>query len=174
VNSATVHVQGVQPRGAAFFSIPGAQLLGIEGRTRPSFVGALHLGLAPPLWRASGSLQSAWQGAPNPAASNRQKPFLLPCLMSGPRFYRLRAASLMEAGRPRPQKRSSQDHLQSLQACLAVMAAYRCIFSLPGQRFDRLRTSKRRAHRAASRPSSKNAGAISPQSPASASLLGGW
>ena len=120
------------------FLLPGANFWDEAGQ--PSFVGALHLGLRHRFGGKVDHLQSAVAEEPQPGSQQRKTfLYLFDSVPGGTGYVR----QLMEAG-GQDLKAVFAGSLQSLQACPCSDGCYRCIF-LYRQRFDRLRTSKRRA-----------------------------
>ena len=120
------------------FLLPGASFWDEAGQ--PSFVGALHLGLRQRFGGKVDHLQSALGEEPQPG-SQQHKTFLylFDSVPGGTGYVR----QLIEAG-GKDLRVVFEQSLQSLQACACSDGCYRCIF-MYRQRFDRQRTSKRRA-----------------------------
>ncbi len=120
------------------FLLPGASFWDEAGQ--PSFVGALHLGLKHRFGGKVDHLQSALGEEPQPGSQQRKTfLYLFDSVPGGTGYVR----QLMEQGGA-DLKQVFERSLQTLQSCPCSDGCYRCIFQYR-QRFDRERTSKRRA-----------------------------
>ena len=120
------------------FLLPGASFWDEAGQ--PSFVGALHLGLRQRFGGKVDHLQSALGEEPQPGSQQRKTfLYLFDSVPGGTGYVR----QLIEAGGA-DLRAVFEQSLQTLQACSCSDGCYRCIF-MYRQRFDRERTSKRRA-----------------------------
>ena len=120
------------------FLLPGASFWDEAGQ--PSFIGALHLGLRQRFGGKVDHLQSALGEEPQPGSQQRKTfLYLFDSVPGGTGYVR----QLIEAG-GKDLREVFQLSLQHLQACSCSDGCYRCIF-MYRQRFDRQRTSKRRA-----------------------------
>ncbi|MCP9820013.1 DEAD/DEAH box helicase [Synechococcus sp. Cruz-9H2] len=120
------------------FLLPGASFWDEEGQ--PSFVGALHLGLRHRFGGKVDHLRSALGEEPQPGSQQRKTfLYLFDSVPGGTGYVR----QLMEQG-GKDLREVFQGSLAALQACPCSNGCYRCIF-MYRQRFDRERTSKRRA-----------------------------
>lgn len=120
------------------FLLPGATFWDEAGQ--PSFVGALHLGLRQRFGGKVDHLQSALGEEPQPGSQQRKTfLYLFDSVPGGTGYVR----QLIEAGGA-DLRAVFEQSLQTLQACSCSDGCYRCIF-MYRQRFDRERTSKRRA-----------------------------
>ena len=120
------------------FLLPGASFWDDAGQ--PSFVGALHLGLRQRFGGKVDHLQSALGEEPQPGSQQRKTfLYLFDSVPGGTGYVR----QLIE-GDGKDLRVVFEQSLQSLQACACSDGCYRCIFRYR-QRFDRQRTSKRRA-----------------------------
>jgi len=120
------------------FLLPGASFWDEAGQ--PSFIGALHLGLREHFGGKVDHLQSALGEEPQPGSQQRKTfLYLFDSVPGGTGYVR----QLIEAG-GRDLRAVFDRSLQRLQACPCSDGCYRCIF-MYRQRFDRQRTSKRRA-----------------------------
>ena len=123
---------------AVRFLLPGASFCDEEGQ--PSFVGALHLGLRHRFGGKVDHLRSALGEEPEPGSQQRKTfLYLFDSVPGGTGYVR----QLMEQG-GKDLREVFQGSLAALQACPCSDGCYRCIF-MYRQRFDRERTSKRRA-----------------------------
>ena len=121
------------------FLLPGASFWDEAGQ--PSFVGALHLGLRQRFGGKVDHLQSALGEEPQPGSQQRKTfLYLFDSVPGGTGYVR----QLIESGRQGSTRGVRADRSQTLQACSCSDGCYRCIF-MYRQRFDRERTSKRRA-----------------------------
>jgi DEAD/DEAH box helicase domain-containing protein len=120
------------------FLLPGASFWDEAGQ--PSFVGALHLGLRQRFGGKVDHLQSALGEEPQPGSQQRKTfLYLFDSVPGGTGYVR----QLIEAGGA-DLRAVFEQSLQTLQGCSCSDGCYRCIF-MYRQRFDRERTSKRRA-----------------------------
>jgi DEAD/DEAH box helicase domain-containing protein len=120
------------------FLLPGASFWDEAGQ--PSFVGALHLGLRQRFGGKVDHLQSALGEEPQPGSQQRKTfLYLFDSVPGGTGYVR----QLIEAG-GKDLRAVFERSLQHLQGCPCSDGCYRCIF-MYRQRFDRERTSKRRA-----------------------------
>ncbi len=120
------------------FLLPGANFWDEAGQ--PSFVGALHLGLRQRFGGKVDHLQSALGEEPQPGSQQRKSfLYLFDSVPGGTGYVR----QLIEAG-GKDLREVFERSLHTLQACSCSDGCYRCIF-MYRQRFDRERTSKRRA-----------------------------
>lgn len=120
------------------FLLPGASFWDEAGQ--PSFIGALHLGLRQRFGGKVDHLQSALGEEPQPGSQQRKSfLYLFDSVPGGTGYVR----QLIEAG-GKDLRAVFEHSLQALQACSCSDGCYRCIF-MYRQRFDRQRTSKRRA-----------------------------
>ena len=120
------------------FLLPGASFWDEAGQ--PSFIGALHLGLRQRFGGKVDHLRSALGEEPQPGSQQRKTfLYLFDTVPGGTGYVR----QLIEAG-GQDLREVFQRSLHSLQACSCSDGCYRCIF-MYRQRFDRQRTSKRRA-----------------------------
>ncbi|KAF0655143.1 helicase family protein with metal-binding cysteine cluster [Cyanobium sp. Copco_Reservoir_LC18] len=120
------------------FLLPGASFWDEAGQ--PSFIGALHLGLRQRFGGKVDHLQSALGEEPQPGSQQRKTfLYLFDSVPGGTGYVR----QLIEAG-GNDLRAVFEQSLQHLQACSCSDGCYRCIF-MYRQRFDRERTSKRRA-----------------------------
>jgi DEAD/DEAH box helicase domain-containing protein len=120
------------------FLLPGASFWDEAGQ--PSFVGALHLGLRQRFGGKVDHLQSALGEEPQPNSQQRKTfLYLFDSVPGGTGYVR----QLIEEN-GKALREVFQLSLQHLQACPCSDGCYRCIF-MYRQRFDRQRTSKRRA-----------------------------
>lgn len=120
------------------FLLPGASFWDEAGQ--PSFIGALHLGLRQRFGGKVDHLQSALGEEPQPGSQQRKTfLYLFDSVPGGTGYVR----QLIEAG-GKDLRSVFEQSLQTLQACPCSDGCYRCIF-MYRQRFDRERTSKRRA-----------------------------
>jgi DEAD/DEAH box helicase domain-containing protein len=120
------------------FLLPGANFWDEAGQ--PSFVGALHLGLKQRFGGKVDHLQSALGEEPQPGSQQRKTfLYLYDSVPGGTGYLR----QLMEEG-GKDLKTVFAKSLAALEACRCTDGCYRCIFQYR-QRFDRERTSKRRA-----------------------------
>ncbi|MCT0225546.1 DEAD/DEAH box helicase [Synechococcus sp. CS-1328] len=123
---------------AVRFLLPGASFWDDEGQ--PSFVGALHLGLRHRFGGKVDHLRSALGEEPQPGSQQRKTfLYLFDSVPGGTGYVR----QLMEQG-GKDLREVFQSSLAALQSCPCSDGCYRCIF-MYRQRFDRERTSKRRA-----------------------------
>ncbi len=120
------------------FLLPGASFWDEAGQ--PSFVGALHLGLRQRFGGKVDHLQAALGEEPQPGSQQRKTFLYLYDSVPGGTGY---VRQLIEAG-GQDLRKVFELALQALQACSCGDGCYRCIF-MYRQRFDRQRTSKRRA-----------------------------
>jgi DEAD/DEAH box helicase domain-containing protein len=120
------------------FLLPGISFWDEAGQ--PSFVGALHLGLRQRFGGKVDHLQSALGEEPQSGSQQRKSfLYLFDSVPGGTGYVR----QLIEAG-GKDLHAVFEQSLQHLQACPCSDGCYRCIF-MYRQRFDRQRTSKRRA-----------------------------
>ncbi len=120
------------------FLLPGASFWDEAGQ--PSFVGALHLGLRQRFGGKVDHLKSELGEEPQPGSQQRKTfLYLFDSVPGGTGYVR----QLIENG-GQDLREVFQRSLQHLQACPCSDGCYRCIF-MYRQRFDRERTSKRRA-----------------------------
>jgi DEAD/DEAH box helicase domain-containing protein len=120
------------------FLLPGASFWDEAGQ--PSFVGALHLGLRQRFGGKVDHLQSALADEPQPGSQQRKTfLYLFDSVPGGTGYVR----QLIETG-GKDLRAVFEQALHTLQACSCDDGCYRCIF-MYRQRFDRQRTSKRRA-----------------------------
>jgi len=120
------------------FLLPGASFWDEAGQ--PSFIGALHLGLRQRFGGKVDHLQSALGEEPQPGSQQRKTfLYLFDSVPGGTGYVR----QLIEAG-GKDLRAVFEQSLEHLQACPCSDGCYRCIF-MYRQRFDRERTSKRRA-----------------------------
>ncbi len=120
------------------FLLPGASFWDEAGQ--PSFTGALHLGLRQRFGGKVDHLQSALGEEPQPGSQQRKTfLYLFDSVPGGTGYVR----QLIEAG-GKDLRAVFEQSLQHLKACSCSDGCYRCIF-MYRQRFDRERTSKRRA-----------------------------
>ncbi|QPN61977.1 DEAD/DEAH box helicase [Synechococcus sp. CBW1004] len=120
------------------FLLPGASFWDEAGQ--PSFVGALHLGLRQRFGGKVDHLQSALGEEPQPSSQQRKTfLYLFDSVPGGTGYVR----QLIEDG-GQDLRAVFEQSLKALQACSCSDGCYRCIF-MYRQRFDRQRTSKRRA-----------------------------
>jgi DEAD/DEAH box helicase domain-containing protein len=120
------------------FLLPGTSFWDEAGQ--PSFVGALHLGLRQRFGGKVDHLQSALGEEPQSGSQQRKSfLYLFDSVPGGTGYVR----QLIEAG-GKDLHAVFEQSLQHLQACPCSDGCYRCIF-MYRQRFDRQRTSKRRA-----------------------------
>jgi DEAD/DEAH box helicase domain-containing protein len=120
------------------FLLPGASFWDEAGQ--PSFVGALHLGLRQRFGGKVDHLQSALGEEPQPGSQQRKTFLYLYDSVPGGTGY---VRQLIEAG-GQDLREVFDRSLQALQACSCSDGCYRCLYRYR-QRFDRQRTSKRRA-----------------------------
>jgi DEAD/DEAH box helicase domain-containing protein len=120
------------------FLLPGASFWDEAGQ--PSFIGALHLGLRQRFGGKVDHLQSALGEEPQPGSQQRKTfLYLFDSVPGGTGYVR----QLIEGG-GKDLRAVFEQSLEHLQACPCSDGCYRCIF-MYRQRFDRERTSKRRA-----------------------------
>jgi DEAD/DEAH box helicase domain-containing protein len=120
------------------FLLPGANFWDEAGQ--PSFIGALHLGLRQRFGGKVDHLKSALGEEPQPGSQQRKTfLYLFDSVPGGTGYVR----QLIE-GTGKDLREVFSLSLQHLQACNCSDGCYRCIF-MYRQRFDRERTSKRRA-----------------------------
>lgn len=120
------------------FLLPGANFWDESGQ--PSFVGALHLGLKQRFGGKVDHLQSAIGEEPQPGSQQRKTFLYLYDSVPGGTGY---VRQLME-NTGTDLRAVFQASMDALEACSCSDGCYRCIFQYR-QRFDRERTSKRRA-----------------------------
>ena len=120
------------------FLLPGASFWDEAGQ--PSFVGALHLGLRQRFGGKVDHLQSALGEEPQPGSQQRKTFLYLYDSVPGGTGY---VRQLIEAG-GQDLREVFERSLHALQACSCSDGCYRCLY-MYRQRFDRQRTSKRRA-----------------------------
>jgi DEAD/DEAH box helicase domain-containing protein len=120
------------------FLLPGANFWDEAGQ--PSFIGALHLGLKQRFGGKVDHLQSALGEEPQPGSQQRKTfLYLFDSVPGGTGYVR----QLMDAG-GKDLREVFEQSLGALEGCPCQDGCYRCIFQYR-QRFDRERTSKRRA-----------------------------
>lgn len=120
------------------FLLPGASFWDEAGQS--SFVGALHLGLRQRFGGKVDHLQSALGEEPQPGSQQRKTFLYLYDSVPGGTGY---VRQLIEAG-GQDLREVFERSLHALQACSCSDGCYRCLY-MYRQRFDRQRTSKRRA-----------------------------
>ena len=120
------------------FLLPGANFWDESGQ--PSFIGALHLGLKQRFGGKVDHLQSSLGEEPQPGSQQRKTFLYLYDSVPGGTGY---VRQLMESD-GKDLKAVFEDSLSALENCSCSDGCYRCIFQYR-QRFDRERTSKRRA-----------------------------